>query len=865
MNLEDKLPIQPLADEALLTQPSSYTLVKRLLIITAVSLGLVSFLYWVRGSMSGGNLVIGGGTLLVLLVSAALLHRNHVSTAAHLYTAAFWLSITAHLTTAGIGQTPGPGAYIILILAAAILLRGRVALFYSLLSFLAAFLIVLGTEMGRLPINSFGPDFVATISNNYPKALLMLSLLSLAFFALRHTLATLRYNENDLQQIRQTLGQRTADLSIINAQLRHEIEEREHTEAALEQQRSFLRQIIDTLPQYVFVKDENGRFVIVNEAIAKLYKSTPEELEGHSGRDFNPHKDELDELSLQDQAVLASQKEMIWPEQPFTDLDENKRWLKIVKRPLSPQNEAKYVLGVASDITVVKATTEALREKEEQFRTLVEASFDGLIICENHVIKDANFNYATMFGYSSADEVIGKNAASFLLPESLTRLEKMMLEDRKVSMEAIGIRQDKSTFPLEVISRQINYQGKVAQISGYRDISTRKQAEEAEQHAKKLESLSIMAGGLAHDFNNLLVAMMGQISLAKAKMEPSHSSHENLDKATQATETAALLTRQLLAYTGQGHFQVEALHLNNLISQNLQLFQDALPQNITFHTSLHPTLPQIQADGAQIQQIIMNLLLNAAEAIGTQPGKITIATAPHQLVPENLARWQQANKDVTLGDFVLLEIADTGQGMSEATKNSLFDPFYSTKGTGRGLGLAAVLGIIRGHNGGVRVESATGQGTLFQFLLPIGETDPPEMETAESSSEATPKSVLVIDDEKQVRDAISDILDLEAINSITAANGQEGVTLFAEHQTNIGLIILDLSMPGMSGIDTFTALREIDTTAKIILSSGFTESEILQKMAGTRPTGFLQKPYRLETVLQIANKYLQKSKKDSES
>jgi signal transduction histidine kinase len=431
-----------------------------------------------------------------------------------------------------------------------------------------------------------------------------------------------------------------------------------------------------------------------------------------------------------------------------------------------------------------------------------------------------------------------------------------MATNPKISLEATGVRQDESTFPVEIISHPINYQGKTAQISGYRDITSRKQAEEAEKHAQKLESLSIMAGGLAHDFNNLLVAMMNQVAIAKARLNPDHASHDNLDKAFQATETAALLTRQLLAYTGQGHFEVKGLHLNQLITQNLQLFQEALPANITFHTNLDEPLPHIQADSAQIQQIIMNLLLNAAEAIGTQEGTITITTTPYQLTASPIVQWQLVNERVTVGSYVLLEMVDTGRGMDEATLNRIFDPFYSTKGTGRGLGLAAVLGIVRGHNGSLRAESQAGEGTSFQFLFPAGDAEQPDEETAESPAQPRRDTVLIIDDEKQVREAISDILDLKEIPSLAAANGQNGVALYEAQQEKIGLVILDLSMPGMSGIETFEALREFDPSAKIILSSGYTEGEVLQKMAGTRPTGFLQKPYRLETVLNTVEKFL---------
>ncbi|VAW42382.1 PAS/PAC sensor hybrid histidine kinase, partial [hydrothermal vent metagenome] len=743
------------------------------------------------------------------------------------------------------------------IFLAAVLMQGRSVSIYLLLSIFSGVLIVWGNEEKYIPLYQPSPGWVATINNSYPKVLILLTLIGVAFYALRFLLVAFRLNQITLKQTQETLGKRTVDLSIINDQLRHEISERRQTESKLEQERAFLRQIIDTTPHYIFVKDKNGRFVIINKALATALKRTPAEIEGRSARDFNLRTQEIDRFEQGDQMVLETEEEIIWSETPFTDLDGNEHWLQVVKRPLIDKlNNETLVLGIATDITASKAIAESLREQEERYRVLVEASYNGIIICVDHIIEDANLNFATMFGYSSIENVLGKYAASFLTTESSAQLQEKMQITNSVSLEATGIRQDKSIFPLEIISHQINYQGKYAQIIGYRDISTRKQAEEAELHAQRLESLTLMAGGLAHDFNNLLVAMMGQISIAQAKIDSEHPALENLDKATKVTETAALLTRQLLAFTGQGHFQVASIHLTALIQQNLQLFQDTLPANVTFKTNLEQHLPHIQADGLQIQQVIMNLLLNAVQAIGTQEGTITVTTAPYRLSLDEADQWQHFNHFITDGDFVLLEMADTGQGMDEETRNRIFDPFFSTKGTGRGLGLAAVLGIVRGHKGAVRAKSKATQGTTFQLLFPSDKAKGSDGETAVSQTHPQQKTVLVVDDERQVREAICDILDLEEIVTLTAANGEEGVAIFSSHQARIGLIILDLSMPGMSGIETFTALREIEPTAKIILSSGYTEAEILQKMAGTSPTEFLQKPYQIDTIISTVKKHL---------
>ncbi|WP_420627285.1 PAS domain-containing hybrid sensor histidine kinase/response regulator [Candidatus Leptofilum sp.] len=832
-------------------------LLRQMLVTTAVCLLLANLLFLLRGDSVGSDLLVTILYTFLLLVGGWLWYANKIKWLAQGLIFVFWLSITLTLTIYGSFQIPSPGAYGIFILITLLLLRGRATIIYSLLSLITTVLLIMGTHQGQIPLANFPIQDANILMKGMPQAFVTFVLLGASYISLRITLETLRFNEEAIQQIWQTLGQRTEALTATNKQLRREVQEREQAEASLKQQRAFLREVIDTIPNLVSVKNEDGRYVTVNKAFASIYHTTPAEIEDRTLAELNPHESMVAKFEDGDRQVLTTQQEIFWQEIPFVDANGHKRWLQVVKRPLfDPTTGITNVLAITTDITLEKTATEALREKEENFRALVQASFDGIIICVNQIIQEANANFATMFGFTTVAQVLGKKSSDFLTYDAAA-LQAKLAHTSQLTMEDIGVRQDGSTFPVEIVTHNIIYQGQAAQITGYRDISNRKQAEEAEQHATKLESLSLMAGGLAHDFNNLLVAMMSQIAIAKAKIEPDHASQSNLDKAVQATETAALLTRQLLAYTGQGHFEITPVHLNQLIKQNLHLFQDALPANIIFHTELHDPLPHIQADSAQIQQIIMNLLLNAAESLGTNLGTITIKTSPYYLSNSQLSQWQQHNDAITIGEYVMLEVSDTGRGMDEATLNRIFDPFFSTKGTGRGLGLAAVMGIVRGHQGSIRAASQVGKGTTFQFLFPSEDVMVDEAETtAVPSPLAQQNTVLIIDDERQVREAIGDILDLEKIPTLAAASGEEGIDQFTTHQDEIGLVILDLSMPGMSGIEAFDALRQIDPNAKIILSSGYTEAEILEKMAGTRPTGFLQKPYRLETVLQVTKKHL---------
>jgi signal transduction histidine kinase len=374
----------------------------------------------------------------------------------------------------------------------------------------------------------------------------------------------------------------------------------------------------------------------------------------------------------------------------------------------------------------------------------------------------------------------------------------------------------------------------------------RQQQDETLLQTQKLESLGILAGGIAHDFNNLLVAILGQSSLARMRSEPGSKIHYHLDKVIIAAERAKQLTQQLLAYTGGGQVQAETVNFNTLISQNLHLLQVAIPQQITLDTQLAAILPPIKADPSQMQQIMMNLIINGAEAMGSHAGTLTLRTGVRQISRADNAFARYTNQPLASGDYVWLEVADTGTGMAQETILKIFDPFFSTKLTGRGLGLAAVLGIMRRHHGGLRVISELGQGTSFTLLLPVDDASSLSVAPSETQlGEITPRTgtLLVIDDEEIVRQSVGDMLTTQGMTVLTAVDGQSGITTYKALQETIQLIILDLSMPGLSGEETFHALRAINPHAKILLSSGYDEIQAVDRISSMGSVSFIQKPY----------------------
>ncbi|MFN8489626.1 MAG: tetratricopeptide repeat protein [Caldilineaceae bacterium] len=388
-----------------------------------------------------------------------------------------------------------------------------------------------------------------------------------------------------------------------------------------------------------------------------------------------------------------------------------------------------------------------------------------------------------------------------------------------------------------------------------REISERERVQKALIQAQKLESLGILAGGVAHDFNNLLVSIMGQTGLAARKLADEHPIQRHLDKVREAAGRAATLALQMLAYSGRGNVQIVHKRLNELLVENSQLLRSAIGEQVQLHFSLAEDLPLVEIDPGQLYQVLINLALNAAEA---EASRIRIRTQRKTLDPlhrpDESLYWQYTAQPLPAGDYVALVVEDNGKGMDAATQEKLFDPFFSTKFTGRGLGLAAVLGIVRGHKGGITVQSQPGRGSTFQVLFPVAaslETVHPSQGQAATPLPAplrqTVQHVLVIDDQIDVCETITAILNQVQILTHEFADGQAGIQYYQQHYQEIDAVLLDLTMPGLNGIQTARELHKIYAKTPIILMSGFTTLDIAKNLGETLP--FLQKPFTAETLL----------------
>lgn len=396
------------------------------------------------------------------------------------------------------------------------------------------------------------------------------------------------------------------------------------------------------------------------------------------------------------------------------------------------------------------------------------------------------------------------------------------------------------------------------------DISERVEAEGMMRHMQRLDSLGILAGGIAHDFNNLLLAMLGQISVATMKLDKDDPAVAHLEKAKTAAQKAANLCNQLLVYSGKGHFKIEAIHLNQLIDEYLPMFEVVIPKNISFNTVLDPNLPFIEADSAQVQQTIINLLLNARDAINHPHGRVVLRTGQDQLthVEETQADYKLFPKEAQ--PYVWLEVSDNGSGIAQEKVGKIFEPFFTTKKKGHGLGLSAVIGTLRGHNGGITIRTKVGQGTSIRLYFPlnkdlVAQAQQDKKRVASSENSIQSFTALIIDDQAFVRDAVKDILALYNISPYEATSGQEGVTLFSEHIDEVKLVILDMVMPGLTGEETFHQIRALNPDVPIIICSGFNHTDMANRLIQEPLTAFVGKPYEAAFLFKVIERLMVKA------
>jgi len=384
------------------------------------------------------------------------------------------------------------------------------------------------------------------------------------------------------------------------------------------------------------------------------------------------------------------------------------------------------------------------------------------------------------------------------------------------------------------------------------EVVERRRLESQMQRTQKLESLGVLSGGIAHDFNNLLTGILGNADMAFRSLPQGSRERDLLDQVKTAAEAAADLTAQLLAYSGRGSYRMEPIDLSDLVDEMGRLLGSSISKKVRLEYDLGRELPLIEVDPTQIRQVVMNLITNASEAIGDAPGDVRLHTGAMYVGREKLVQ-SYTHDDLPPGEYVFVEVADSGCGMSEETLQNIFDPFFTTKFTGRGLGLAALLGIVRRHRGTIFVSSQVGAGTTFRVLLPASDAE----RTAEDERKDEPAvwqasgRVLVIDDEPGIRRFARMLLDEAGFEVELAADGDEGIEMLQGEAGLPDLVLLDLTMPRKGGIEVLSEIRKRSAEVPVVLMSGFTEGEVATVLESDARTHFLQKPFTAESLEEV--------------
>jgi PAS domain S-box-containing protein len=518
------------------------------------------------------------------------------------------------------------------------------------------------------------------------------------------------------------------------------------------------------------------------------------------------------------------------------------------------------VIAFLHDVTQREDALSAMKASEEKFRTLSAAAIEGVFVHSDGRILFANEAGATMYGFDSAS-MVNASLMELTAPESRAVVAEHLRSGGAEPYEGMALRKDGTTFVAEVRGRTMSHQGRPTRVTIIRDITDRKRIEaeqralaERVRQAQKLESLGVLAGGVAHDFNNILTVISNGVSLAKRVEGLGSESTGHLEAIALAVERAADLCRQMLAYAGKARLEREPLELSALVAEMSTILEASIVKKATLVRELAPSLPPLLGDATQIRQIVMNLVLNASEAISSARGTIRIYTGVSTYEAAAFAR-SPAGGAPKAGAYVWMEVQDDGVGMDAATVAHMFDPFFTTKFVGRGLGMAAVLGIVRGHDGALEVESAAGVGTRIRVYFPVGNTEPVRATQTSVEGRHGRGLVLLVDDEKNVRLSTERLLVSLGFEVLVARDGFEAVEVFRSESGRIDAVLLDLSMPRMGGIEAMAQLRGIAPHVPVIITSGYGVYDDVAH-EGPGPNAVLPKPYSVEDLLETIHQVM---------
>ena len=623
---------------------------------------------------------------------------------------------------------------------------------------------------------------------------------------------------------------------------------------ALERERDYTSSILDTMGGLVVGLNPEGRIVSWNKACERCTGYSFAEVEQRRVWEFLLPPQEVSSVKEVFAEIVAdaipNHHRNYWikknGERCYIEWSNN--------CIVSADGQVELIIGTGIDMSERQKAEQSLKESEERYQILFEHAADAVVVhdFEGRIIA-ANGCACSLLGYEREEllslsmfHLISKFDRNDLLTFWQEEWDKFPFTENSTYRRKNGV-----DFPVETHCCCIEQRDGIYIMSIVRDITERLLAEKERARlqanvlqAQKLESLGVLAGGIAHDFNNLLMVILGNADLALQDIPSDSTIRSSLEDIEHAARRAADLCKQMLAYSGKGRFVVRPIDLSTVVSETIQMMEVTLEKKARVKLSSMDRLPKIEADVSQIRQLIMNLVSNACESLADEQGEIAINTGFRRCDKYSL-KSDCFDETPPAGTYVFLEITDNGAGIDREVKPKIFDPFFSTKFTGRGLGLPAVMGIVRGHGGVIKVKSRRGRGTTVTVLLPTT-----AKVTTKETARPTPQwqgegTVLLVDDEVRVRTIAARMLERLGFSVVTACDGLEALQIMQYHSEKFDLVILDLTMPRLNGEDTYHEIRNRGYELPVVLSSGYNEQEVIRRFAGEGLSGFIQKPYQL--------------------
>ncbi len=670
-----------------------------------------------------------------------------------------------------------------------------------------------------------------------------------------------------------------AHLEAYSLNLEKEVDARKMSEKALrESEEQFRRGVMDA-PVPIMIHAEDGEVLRINNAWMELTGYTHSEIPTIADWTSRAYGQRMNDVLAGINSLFRRNGVVYEGEFSIRIKSGQTRIWDFSSAPLGQlPDERRLMISMAMDITDRKKAEERIKQQQYLLEKAQELGRIGTweldIIGNKLYWTDENCRIfgvppGSMVNYEIFIEKVHPDDREYVDLEWNAAMhgKHYDIEHRLVIDDATKWVREKADVEFDEGGSAVNAIGFTQDISELKQAEAEKLALERQvQHAQKLESLGVLAGGIAHDFNNLLMAILGNADLALDELSPMSPARENIQEIMQASKRAAELAKQMLAYSGKGQFVIEPINLGELVTEMAHLLEVSISKKAVLKYNFADNLPTFDGDVTQIRQIIMNLIVNASEAVGDNSGVIALSTGAmncDRAYLDDVNEIIRASLDEPLpeGVYTYIEVADTGCGMDAETIEKVFDPFFTTKFTGRGLGMSAVLGIVRGHKGSLKIYSEIDKGTTIKILFPANEL--PDNDSVIQDKDISEKNnwrgsgtILLADDEETVCAVGKRMLERMGFSILTAPDGREALKLYLEHSDEIVCILLDLTMPHMDGEETYRELRRIRPDIKVILCSGYNEQNATQQFAGKGLAGFIQKPFNIISLREILMKVL---------